>query len=106
MLAKEESEKDGHCMKKLNLIGRNVGWLRYQRGWTQDTLAAKLQLAGWMISRSTISKIERGLTHVYAFQLFIFAECLMLKRQYFSQKLIFNPSTSINFTLTLLSANR
>jgi hypothetical protein len=39
----------------------------------QDTLAAKLQLAGWMISRSKISRIESGLTHVYDFSLFIFA---------------------------------
>lgn len=59
-------------MKKQNLIGRKVGQLRYQRGWTQDVLAAKLQLAGWMISRSSISRIESGQRHVHDFQLFIF----------------------------------
>jgi transcriptional regulator with XRE-family HTH domain len=61
-------------MKRLNLIGRKVGQLRYQRGWTQDVLAAKLQLAGWMISRSKISRIESEQTHVYDFQLFVFAD--------------------------------
>jgi len=60
-------------MKQMNLIGRQVGRLRYQRGWTQDTLAAKLQLAGWMITRSSISKIESGLTHVYDFRASYFA---------------------------------
>ena len=74
ILAKEESEKRENCMKRLNLIGRNIGRLRYQRGWTQDILAAKLQLAGWMISRSNISRIESEQAHVYDFQVFVFAD--------------------------------
>jgi hypothetical protein len=37
-------------------------------------LAAKLQLAGWMISGSKISRIESEQTHVYDFHLFIFAD--------------------------------
>jgi transcriptional regulator with XRE-family HTH domain len=61
-------------MKRLNLIGRKIGQLRYQRGWTQDVLAAKLQLAGWMISRSKISRIESEQAHVYDLHLFIFAD--------------------------------
>jgi transcriptional regulator with XRE-family HTH domain len=73
-LAKEESEKEETCVKRLNLIGRKVGRLRYQRGWTQDVLAAKLQLAGWMISRSSISRIESEQKPVYDFQLFILAD--------------------------------
>ena len=60
-------------MKKLNVIGREVGRLRYQRGWTQEMLAARLQLAGWMISRSGVSKIENGLTYVSDFRLICFA---------------------------------
>ena len=73
-MAKEESEKAENCMKKRNLIGRKVGRLRYERGWTQEVLAAKLQLAGWMISRSSISRIESEQRHIHDFQLFIFAE--------------------------------
>jgi len=61
-------------MKRRNLIGRKVGRLRYERGWTQEVLAAKLQLAGWMISRSSISRIESEQRLVHDFQLFIFAE--------------------------------
>ena len=60
-------------MKKLNVIGRQVGRLRYQRGWTQEILAARLQLAGWTISRSGVSKIESGLVYVPDFRLPCFA---------------------------------
>jgi transcriptional regulator with XRE-family HTH domain len=41
-----------------NLIGRKVGRLRYARKWTQDVLAAKLQLVGCDISRDVIANIE------------------------------------------------
>lgn len=74
ILAREESEKEETCVKRLNLIGRKVGQLRRQRGWTQDILAAKLQLAGWLISRSKICRIESEQTHIYYFQLIIFAD--------------------------------
>ncbi|MCI0540274.1 MAG: helix-turn-helix domain-containing protein [Verrucomicrobiales bacterium] len=60
-------------MKKKNLIGRQVSWLRYERGWTQDALADKLQRAGWIISRSGVSKIEGGSTYVPDFRVFYFA---------------------------------
>jgi len=60
-------------MKKLNIVGRQVGRLRYQHGWTQEMLAARLQLEGWMISRSGISKIENGSMYVPDFRLFYFA---------------------------------
>jgi len=56
-------------MKKLNVIGRQVGRLRYQRGWTQEMLAGRLQLAGWIISRSGISKIENGSVYIPDFRL-------------------------------------
>jgi len=60
-------------MKKRNLIGRQVSRLRYERGWTQDTLADKLQRAGWIISRSGVSKIEGGSMYVPDFRVFYFA---------------------------------
>jgi len=67
-------------------VGRKIDQFRYQRGWTQEMLAARLQLAGWMISRSKISRIESGLAHVYDTQLFFFAEVLTSKSQPFSKK--------------------
>ena len=41
-----------------NLIGRKVGRLRYARSWTQDVLAAKLQILQCDISRDVIANIE------------------------------------------------
>lgn len=41
-----------------NLIGPQVARIRYARGMTQDELAAKCQVAGLDISRSTLAKIE------------------------------------------------
>ena len=78
-------------MKRLNLIGRNVGRLRYQRGWTQDVLAAKLPLAGWMISRSKISRIESEQAHVYDFHLFIFADVFNIEVTTLFPKACFQP---------------
>ena len=60
-------------MKTLNLVGRQVGKLRYERGWTQEELSDRLQLAGWKISRSGISKIENFTLYVPEFRLFYFA---------------------------------
>jgi transcriptional regulator with XRE-family HTH domain len=85
-LAEEKSEKSENYMKRLNLVGSKVGRFRYQRGWTQEMLAARLQLAGWMISRSKISRIESGLAHVYDTQLFLFAEVFDVEVTAFFQK--------------------
>ena len=60
-------------MKTLNLVGRQVGKLRYARGWTQEELSDRLQLAGWKISRSGLSKIENCTLYVPEFRLFYFA---------------------------------
>ena len=41
-----------------NLIGRKVARLRYQKGWTQDALVAKLQVLQCNITRDIIANIE------------------------------------------------
>ncbi len=65
-----------HSARKLNLVGRQVSRLRNQLGWSQELLSDRLQLAGWIISRSGVSKIERGLIYVHDFQLFFLAHVL------------------------------
>ena len=42
----------------LNIIGKQVRRLRYQRGMSQPELAAMCQRLGWDIERDTIAKIE------------------------------------------------
>lgn len=51
-------------MNYLNNIGPQVRRCRYARGWSQSTLAVKLQIAGRDISRSGVSKIEARLCRV------------------------------------------
>ncbi|HEY3864072.1 MAG TPA: helix-turn-helix domain-containing protein [Verrucomicrobiae bacterium] len=61
-------------MKKLNVVGRQIGRLRYQHGMTQEGLAIKLQEAGWeTATRSCVSKIESGLIKVPDYMLCCFA---------------------------------
>jgi transcriptional regulator with XRE-family HTH domain len=45
-------------MRPLNDIGPQVRMLRLRRGWTQDILAARLQIGGWDISREGLAKVE------------------------------------------------
>jgi len=61
-------------MKKLNVVGRQIGKLRYQRGMTQEDLAIELHSAGWKTAtRSCVSKIESGLIKVPDYMLYCFA---------------------------------
>ena len=51
-----------------NLIGTEISKRRDRLGWSQSDLAVRLQLAGWDIDRSQLSKIECRLVHVSDFQ--------------------------------------
>lgn len=42
----------------LNLVGPQVRQLRTENAWTQETLAAKLQVEGWDVSRESLAKLE------------------------------------------------
>ena len=41
-----------------NLVGRKIARLRYQKGWTQDMLVAKLQILQCDITRDILANIE------------------------------------------------
>ncbi|MBU6400639.1 MAG: helix-turn-helix domain-containing protein, partial [Verrucomicrobia bacterium] len=64
------------CMRLLcpNLVGPQIVKLRFERGWTQEMLAVKLQLQDWDVSREVIANIESGRTAVTADQLIFFAK--------------------------------
>ena len=46
-------------------IGSNIRSLRERKGITQESLSAKLQVAGCDITRSALAKIEVGQRHLY-----------------------------------------
>ena len=54
------------CSNK-NLIGPEIMRRRDRLDWTQSDLAVKVQLAGWDIDRSQLSKIECRLVHLSDF---------------------------------------
>jgi transcriptional regulator with XRE-family HTH domain len=57
-----------------NVIGRNVARFRYQNGWSQDKLVAKMQLLGFYITRDILANIETLRSIVTDKQIVIFAE--------------------------------
>lgn len=59
-----------------NVVGRQIGRIRSDRGWTQAVLARKLQIAGWDISRSEVSKIEMRIREVKDWQMMLLVRVL------------------------------
>lgn len=59
-----------------NLAGRQIGWFRNNRGWSQATLGRELQIAEWDISRSEISKIEMRIREVKDWQMMLLVRVL------------------------------
>lgn len=57
-------------------IGNNIRRLREKAGFTQDRLAAKLQLNGCDITRSAIAKIEVGQRHLYPDEIILIKQIL------------------------------
>jgi transcriptional regulator with XRE-family HTH domain len=55
-----------------NVVGPIIRRLRNGRDWSQELLAAKLQLKGWDCSRSWLAKIEAQQVYVRDFQLLYF----------------------------------
>lgn len=57
-------------------IGANIRALREQLHMTQETMAAKLQLAGCDITRSAVAKIEVGQRHLYPDEIILIRDIL------------------------------
>lgn len=68
--------KTEHMATEQNVIGPTVRSLREADGLTQAELAARLQVAGWDISRETLAKVESQVRCVTDRELVLFAEAL------------------------------
>jgi transcriptional regulator with XRE-family HTH domain len=66
-------EQPNRCQ---NLIGPTVRKLRMAAGLSQEALAAKLQLAGWDITRGGLSKIEARIRRVNDAEMLVLAKAL------------------------------
>ena len=49
-------------MRRLNVTGRRIAYLRSAKGMSQETLAARLTCKGFPASREKVSNIENGRT--------------------------------------------
>ena len=61
---------------RFNPCGERVREARMRMGWSQEELAAKLQLAGLQLGQMAVSRIETGKRVVPDFELPILAEVL------------------------------
>lgn len=59
-----------------NIVGPQIRRLRTQAGLSQDVLAAKLQMAGWDLSRAGLSKIEARIRRVNDAELLVLSIAL------------------------------
>jgi transcriptional regulator with XRE-family HTH domain len=57
-------------------IGKNIKTLRERADLTQEELAAKLQLSGCDITRSSLAKIEVGQRHLYPDEIVLLKDIL------------------------------
>lgn len=57
-------------------VGQNIRQLRESKSFTQDKLAALLQLSGCDITRSAVAKIEVGQRHLYPDEIILIKEIL------------------------------
>ena len=58
---------------RCNLSGPNIKRLREERGFSQEELAAKMQLLGLEINQNAISRVELGYRVVPDYELLYFA---------------------------------
>jgi len=63
----------------LNLVGPQVRGFRVKKDWTQDALAAKLQVEGWDVSRESLAKLEAQFRRVPDCELLFLAKVLAVK---------------------------
>jgi transcriptional regulator with XRE-family HTH domain len=59
-----------------NVVGPQVRKWRDRKGWTQELLAQKLQLAGWDVSRTSLAKLESRLRRIPDCELLFLSKAL------------------------------
>jgi transcriptional regulator with XRE-family HTH domain len=74
-------------MDHKNVVGRQVGRIRSNRGWSQAELARELQKAGWDLSRSEVSKIEMRIREVKDWQMMLLVLVLKMPHDSFYPRL-------------------
>lgn len=71
-------------------LGRHLRDIRISKGLTQEKVAARLQLTGCDITRSSVAKIEVGQRHIYPDELVLLKDILNI-----SYDELFNVQSSL-----------
>jgi len=61
-----------------NICGKNIKKIRKEQKITQDELCARMQVMGYQISRSDISKLENGKKFITDFEVLGFSKALKI----------------------------
>ena len=61
-----------------NITGNNILRIRKEKKVTQEDLCARMQVMGYQISRSDISKLENGKKFIADFEVYGFAKALKI----------------------------
>jgi hypothetical protein len=74
-----------------NLVGKRVqeARLKFKPPLSQESLAVRLELDGWKISRGTLSKIEAGIRQVTDFEVMLLARTLKVPPEWLLDKQLF-----------------
>ena len=57
-----------------NTLGPGIRRIREERGWSQEDLARRLQLAGWDVDRTLIARIELRMRCITDMELLLLAK--------------------------------
>lgn len=68
-----------------NIFGLEIRRLREAKGWSQSDLARRLQLAGWDVERTVITKIELRRRCITDYELSFIADVLRVDLEKFAQ---------------------
>lgn len=63
-------------ISSFNIAGKNIKKIRKDKKITQEDLCARMQVMGYQISRSDISKLENGKRFISDFEVVGFAQAL------------------------------
>ena len=69
-------QKNSTFNNSYNIIGKKIKELRKEKKITQEDLCARMQVMGYKISRSDISKLENGKKFISDFEVYGFAKAL------------------------------
>ena len=66
-------------ISSFNITGKNIKKIRKEKKITQEDLCARMQVMGYQISRSDISKLENGKRFISDFEVVGFAQALKVE---------------------------